>query len=529
MSRLKIPRVTSSIATLIVTKGASWLRSSSVFLLVLLPACSTTQPTPSAAMVAQPKARPIHNVSSFNQSLRCMDNLFVDYGVKNVVITSQGIPDATGEIRTGTKEMLISAISHMSTRSGAFRFVDYDQRQFDINELQKLVGFTKDFLVPNYYIRGAITQFDEQVQSRSKSGGLSLKVFDVGSSRDKVTSLVSIDLNVGNLLTRQILSGTSANNTIAVSRTGRSTDTSGSIDMIDLGFSFNMNVNNSEGMHQSVRTLLQLSAIESLGKLTEVPYWRCLGIGQTSTAMMEQARGWYHRMSSVERLKFVQRALAGMNLYSGPVEGESASPALQDAIGHYQNSQGLLADSQINFQLYASLIGEELALGEAPKALDSQENRVASKPVESIPTPLDFSVTTLRGDNALYSVGDTISLSLKVSEDAFVYCYYQDKDHNVARLYPNRFQPNALLSANAALSIPSANAQFEIVMEEAGSEEEVLCMASRQELGIQLPKTFKQGDLAPLPIGSLEDVASAFGALEQSETVDQRIKMRVRS
>lgn len=525
MISIELPRVTCPITR----KAVRWLHHIFVFVMVLLPACSNIKPPPSAAMVAQPKARPIHNVTSFDQSLRCMDDLFVDYGVKNVVITSQGIPDATGEIRTGTKEMLISAISHMSTHSGAFRFVDYDQRQFDINELQKLVGFTKDFLVPNYYIRGAITQFDEQVQSQSKSGGVSLKVFDAGSSRDKVTSLVSIDLNVGNLLTRQILSGTSANNTIAVSRTGRSTDASGSIDMIDLGFSFNMNVNHSEGMHQSVRTLLQLSTIESLGKLTEVPYWRCLGIGQTSTAMMEQAQGWYHRMSSIERLKFVQRALAGMELYSGPSEGGQATPALHDAIGQYQSAQGLMADGQINFQLYASLIGDELALGEAPKSLDNQENRVfQSQVADAIAHPLDFSVTTLRGDNAFYSVGDSVSLTLKVSEDAFVYCYYEDKDHNVARLYPNRFQPNALLSANAALSIPGAHAQFEIVMEEAGTEEEVLCMASREELGIRLPKQYKQDDLVPLQIGSLEEVASTFSALEQTTTVDQRIRMRVR-
>jgi hypothetical protein len=43
-------------------------------------------------------------------------------------------------------------------RSGASRFVDFDQTEFDINALQSLVGFTEDFVVPNYYIRGAITQ-----------------------------------------------------------------------------------------------------------------------------------------------------------------------------------------------------------------------------------------------------------------------------------------------------------------------------------------------------------------------------------
>ena len=57
-----------------------------------------------------------------------------------MVITSQGIPDATGAVQAGTKEMLISAISRMSVKSAAFRFVDYDQDQYDINALQNLVG-----------------------------------------------------------------------------------------------------------------------------------------------------------------------------------------------------------------------------------------------------------------------------------------------------------------------------------------------------------------------------------------------------
>lgn len=501
------------------------LATAAIFLAALLSACSSNKPPDSVSVLVQPKARPVHNVTSFEQSLSCMDALFIDYGINDIVITSQGIPDATGEIRTGTKEMLISAISRMSTRSRAFRFVDYDQRQFDINELQKLVGFTQNFLVPNYYIRGAITQFDEQVLSKSKSGGLSLEVFDVGSSRDKVTSLVSIDLNVGDLLTRQILTGTSANNTIAVSRAGRSTDASGSIDKIDLGISFNMNMNHSEGMHQSVRTLLQLSIIESMGKLTEVPYWRCLGIAQTSTAMMEQARGWYYNMSPQEQIMFVQRALSGMDLYQGGLTGGRPNAALKEAVGAYQNSQSLLADGEINFQLYASLIGEDLTLGRQPKSLEPTKTRVTQNKLEP---SLNVSLSTARGEQPLYSVGDTMSLILQVSEDAFAYCYYQDSDNTVVRLFPNRYQPNALLSANSPTSIPGVKAQFEIVMEQPGAEEEILCMASRQELGIRLPTALKTHDLAPLSIGSLEDIAATFKSLGEPETVDKWLKMRVR-
>jgi curli biogenesis system outer membrane secretion channel CsgG len=494
------------------------------FVCILIVGCTASRGPRDPALVVQPEARPVHNVTSFSSALSCMDGLFVDYGVRDIVITSQGIPDATGEIHAGTKEMLISAISHMSTRSGAFRFVDYDQRELDINALQQLVGFTQDFLVPNYYIRGAITQFDEQVVSEGKSGGLSIQQFDIGAAKNKTTSLVSIDLNMGDLLTRQILPGTSANNTIAVSRRGRSADMNGSIDSVDLGFSFNVNLNRSEGMHQSVRTLLDLSTIETLGKLTAVPYWRCLGAPSTNKAMMEQARGWYENMSPQQRRVFVQRALAGKGLYQGSIGGDADSPEFRQSVGAYQASHGLLADGYVTFPLYLALIDDDIQLPPEPDGNPVAQVRPDPQAQE---TPLQLSLTTPRGENAKYKVGDTLSLTLQVTQDAFAYCYYQDSAKQVVRLFPNRYQPNALLSANAPFTIPGVKAQFEIVLEQPGNTEEVLCLASKQELGINLPDSLKGEDLTPLGISSLDGIVTAFKRAANTDTVDKRLQVEV--
>src|SRR5919206_3487976 len=95
---------------------------------LLAGACAFT-PVQDITAVQQPKAQPVRNVTSFSESLRCMDELLRNFGVNDIVVTSAGIPDATGEIKTGTKEMLISAISQMSVESNAFRFVDFDQSE----------------------------------------------------------------------------------------------------------------------------------------------------------------------------------------------------------------------------------------------------------------------------------------------------------------------------------------------------------------------------------------------------------------
>ena len=58
----------------------------------------------SARVINNAKAPPIKTVTNFTQALRCMDELFLAFDKRGIVITSGGIPDETGKVRTGTKE-----------------------------------------------------------------------------------------------------------------------------------------------------------------------------------------------------------------------------------------------------------------------------------------------------------------------------------------------------------------------------------------------------------------------------------------
>src|SRR5689334_1542744 len=111
-------------------------------LLFLLAAC---HPRPETGYdVQQPRTAAVRNIGNFNEALRCMDDLLAANGKRDIYITTAGIPDATGLIAAGTKEMFISAVSRMSAKSNAFRFVDYDITQLDVQVLSELVGLTQD-------------------------------------------------------------------------------------------------------------------------------------------------------------------------------------------------------------------------------------------------------------------------------------------------------------------------------------------------------------------------------------------------
>lgn len=486
--------------------------------LAALAGCGVTAAPERAYDVRQPKTNVVRTFTNFSDSLRCMDTLFARFGVENVVITSDGIPDATGKVAAGTKDMLISAISKMSVRSKAFTFVDFDQRQEDVANLQQLVGFTDEFRVPSYYIRGAITQLDEGVIAESVGGSVAFTNFELGASKDQVVSVIATDMNIGKLVTRQIMPGMSASNSVVVRRNGAAGDIGGTIKKV--GLSFNISMNKQEGTHQATRTLIELSAIEILGKLTRVPYWRCLKVEQTNPYVIAETREWFDGMTENGRVSFAQRALKAAGEYRGPAHGRLDS-STREAIGRFQSKNSLIASGSVDFDLYRTLIAKDIALGKDPNA-----GRPAPVP-QMATVPLQISMTTPKGVAPVYRLKEQLSMTVTTSRDAYVYCYYQDARGSVARIFPNKFRPNALINANNPLDLPGNNSRFGIIFDTAGAKEEVLCVASTQEVGLRLPNKLKQKDLSPLPVSSLDELVGAYRKVASSGVTNARLSISV--
>lgn len=512
-------------------------KAMSVGLVGLLAGCVFTPPE-DVPIKARPDTAPTRTITSFSASLRCMDNLFLQYGISGWLVTSDGIPDATGEVSAGTKEMLISAISLASATSNAFNFVDFES---DSN-VTILASFLSDpnnpnvpvpagFEIPNHYVRGAITQLDSGVIAESVGAGTALNIGnyggDVGISLDQVASVVSVDLNIGDVYTRQMIPGVSARNSITVRRSGKAADAGANINK--LGLNFNLSFDRSEGVHAAVRTLIELSIIEVLGKLSQVPYWRCLEVDQTNPEVEAQARDWFKQMSPEEKVTFIQRALKGMGLYQGEVNG-TLDASTREAIGTYQSQEQQIANGEINFDLYASLIASDLALGRQP---DLKATPVAFQPSAAPASiPVSVNVTSNRAPENRYVVGEKLELYVEPTADAFTYCYYRDALGQVARLFPNRFAPDALLRARQTMPLPGS-APFDLLLDTPGSGDEVMCFASSDELGPLLPDQLQAQDLVQLPVQGLEEIELAFNQAAQqfgnAQVSSSRIQVNVRA
>lgn len=480
-------------------------RGSAVAVLVGVVAGCVT-PAPDQARFAQaPKTAANKTITSFTPALRCMDRLFAAHGKQGIGITTAGIPDSTGKVEAGTKDMLINAINRMVTTSEAFEYIDYDATQIDLNVLfEDMKSVAQERPLPSYYIRGAITQLDDNATDSQVGAGIALPFADFGVSEDQRVSMLSLDMSVGDTVRRTILPGVSASNTIAVVRSGTSGDAGGKIGKA--GLSFNISLGQSEGLHAAVRSLVELTLIEVLGKLANVPYWKCLQVEKTNPLMMQNANDWYAAMDSAERVSFFQRKLAGLGYYQGPTDGRE-SGALSDAIARFQSRNELIADGRMNFDLYYALLDDETAL--APAAGVTQAGYTARPEDQAPRAPVSLALNTDRGDAPVYAVGDAMSVVARPSQDAFLYCYYAGSDGTVARIYPNRFRADPFVTAGTRVQVPERSSGFQLTMDQAGVTERVQCFAAARDPLPALPEWLKAEDLTPLSRGMAE-VTAAF-------------------
>lgn len=500
----------------------------------LLCGCAALTAPPSQAYeTVRPRTPPIRNLTSFSPALRCMDDLFLTYGIGEkgsgaFYLTSHGVPDKTGKGLGGdNRDVLIATISRMCAKSQAIKFIDYDPR--NLQPLGEHLGThpaaADSFIFPRYELLGALTTLDENVSA--KTIGLSLAFSsdaadaDLGWSKDQLVTVVGVDFNISEAGSRQIVNGLTASNQIAIVRRGVAGDGGGRYKKA--GLFFQVSLDKNEGIYAAFRALIELSVMEVLGKLTRVPYWECLQIEHTNPEVLALTNEWFATMTTAEQVRVVQRLLARYGYYSGAAHSRLDN-ATRQAIARYQAATDLVPSGRIDLALYRQLISGDLAerveqaqTAEKKKTKANVATLVAAKPLLSLTTP--------RGSAPVYTVHERLSLAVQVSQNAYLYCFHRDGHQQVTRVYPNRFQPGAYVQARQKVQIPAA-AHFSLSFDVPQVTEAVLCLAVPEAIEAQIPPHL-QPDLERLPVTRLEDVAAVFRRLAPETLAEAQLLIRV--
>ena len=479
-----------------------------------------------------PEDRPQRSITGFSHALRCMDTLLLDYGVRDITMLTEEISDETKKLNAGTRDMLISSVSDMSRRSRAVRLVAFGKDTANvISYLASAQSASAYQAIPLYDIKGSVSQFDENLVKNQKDVGIGFAPFlNLGAAKDAGSSMLALDLSVLTTSDMAVLAGVTSRNSVMILKQGSGID--GDAAYHKFGINYSMNLAKAEGQTQALRGLVELAAVELIGKLTKTPYWTCLGI--TDPKKNDETRlemfDWYHAMAStrIELIAYFQNQLRRRAYYDGPIDGEF-NPAIDEAIANYRAALGLSREAVLNEEFFYAFLAADhtkikrpeqparyvapATVAEAPAARPTPAaaaaTATAAPAAASAPAAaLKLSLTTPK-QQTRFARGESINLALAPSQDAHVYCYLQDEEAKVIRFFPNRFARDSRIASAQPLALPGAM-RFQLTMNTKGVPETISCFATPRDVMAALPQALVGTDFEPLPGATLETIRAAF-------------------
>lgn len=484
-----------------------------------------------------PAVEPVRAITSFSDSLSCMDGLLRQSNIGETVVAVKTVKDPSGKAAVAAGEMIVTALSQMSKTSGAFKVADFEVdplKQDTVQTLTNLLLPTGSMAIPapQLYISGAISYLDQGVLRKSNSAGISHgENGELGISGDLQTTALGLELHIGDFLTRTLYPGIDSANEIVAANKGFGID--GGAKIKKTGVQFSLERNLSQGVGGAMRTLVDLGTIELVGKLTKVPYWQCLSLDQAHPEFQRELLDWYGGMGDSSKVKFFQTGLKNLGYYSGKVDGKS-SKEFREALSAFQKDNKATPSGFINFESYERLMKNYVktdANGNFKKVGLEPSDDKEDQPRDGYPVlnsdkdaPINIEINL---NKSSYRRGDTLELDVNVDRDStYLACFYQDASKSITQVYPNPVQGESITSKNNSLKIPGSDA-FTLSLNEKGKES-VMCMASYYSVVDKLQTNF--GDaFNPLKVKDMnalsEQLKTIFGDdLKGTKTVSYQVK-----
>ena len=497
-----------------------------------------------ASMIDRPSTRPVRSMSSFSDSLMCMDQLFRAAQIPTTLVASKNIPDPSTRVPVATKEMIITALSQMSRLSNAFRYVDYEvdiARQDTVQNLTTILLNNNQIQLqrPALYFSGSIAFVDQNVINNRFDIGTGASRLDTGYSRTRNATIIALELHLGDFRSRTLIPGLDSANEVIIASGGQGLDLSGRIG--DYGVQFNVGRDYAQGAGAAMRTLVELATIELVGKWARVPYWQCLTLEQTHPAFQRQLRDWFDEGSPMVHNQLVRRSLETRGYLPKTAElPEIGSPVFRAALGRFQADSGMVVTGVVDFPTYERALrnfvstdgdGRLVQVGWSARSATAFD--VIEAGVGPVAAPflgrvaltraayggaapgnaIDLQIENVLVNRTAFEVGEQIFLSASLGRAAYVYCFLQTAEGNLMRLLPNRTNPLALISANQAIRIPdwmSPTPGFIMDATSAGAEL-AGCFATDTDVSARLPTLLGPPALAALPgVQNLDAVNQAF-------------------
>lgn len=482
-----------------------------------------------------PENAPFRAITNFSPALRCMDTAMIDFGVRDVSMLVEELADQTKKVNAGTRDMLISAVSDMTKRSRGIRLIAFGRDSGNLVGFYEAAGSKNPYAtIPQFDIKGSISQFDENIAKKTAEAGFAIgEYLSAGYAKSANATVLGIDLTVLDTADMSVVPGVTSRNAVIIYKQGSGLDADAQYKKF--GINFSTTLSKSEGNTQALRNLVELAAIELIGKLTRLPYWKCLGADAQGPEVRQEIQDWFDTLTGPNTIAYFQYQLRLRGYYNGPVDGQPGDAFIAAVIA-YRQALGLSAEAKLDLDFYAAYLNgdhhaikakakvagaepvppaeakpdkpsEPAAPTESAKPLQPAGPSEPAQPVPPRPA-LSLVVANLKGTDR-FARGELINLTVTPTRDSHVYCYLQDETRAIQRFYPNRFRRDSFVKAGEALQLPG-QMRFQLLANTQGVKETVACFASERDVFPDLPQAIAGQDFEKVPVASLEAVRDAF-------------------
>ena len=467
---------------------------------------------------SNPADRPQRSITNFTPALRCMDDMMFAMGTRDVSVMMEEFRDATQrQLPLSARDMLTSAISDMTRRSRGVRLTVFGSDQQNLTQFLQLAQKSNVFsVVPEFNIRGTISQLDEGVKKSGGSVGLSLaeSLFGVRLGSDTKFSVMGLDAAVVQTATMTLIPGVSSKNTTVLSSQDSSAG-DGQARLVNpgIGLVFSFATSRADGPAQAARNMIELATVELVGKLIKAPYWQCVGTPDSDAEVQREMDDWFFSMEEEERISFYQNRMRERRYYDGAIDGQN-SDAFAGALQVYRKAMGLSPQGPLDLAFFKQFVTVSVPRGTVLAARKPADAGVAAAPAalvaaspapvpEPLPAPVPLTVTVLAEQSARAQTSK--QLRVEVTQPGYVYCYAQDPvTQRIQRIFPNRFHKDPRRDPGKPLALPGAG---RFVLNPAA---DYACLHAPREVYGDLPPPLRWGDFEDVRLSSFDDIQSQF-------------------
>ena len=152
-----------------------------------------------------------------------------------------------------------------------------------------------------------------------------------------------------------------------------------------------------------------------------------------------------------------------------------------------------------------------IAAASVPQDLQVEPDPPVIAFVKKTSSSSDLRLSSDRGSNPVYHLGENFNFVVELANDAWLYCFYFNANGELIKIFPNKLQTDTHLDGPKIYTVPGDKLfRFVLRVKKPLGMEALKCFAAGSDLADKLPASIKGMDFKPLPEHMIYDLSASM-------------------